>query len=130
MWQKSNGRLLLAFTQLNGPGLVFLWISWSVPHSQDGCHSLQASVSRQEERGRSSTNHMAPLLSLPFMSHLIELSHKVTAKEEWGRLAERTKNKEQSRIVTTGFSGHWVLLGNSSSLRLNQLPPWIKLGLC
>ena len=123
MWQKSNGRLLLAFTQLNGPGLVFLWISWSVPHSQDGCHSLQASVLRQEERGRSSMNHMAPLLSLHFMSHLIELSHKVTAKEGWGRLEERTKNKaglSQLASRTMGFTWKFFLLKTEPITTLNK----------
>lgn len=76
-------------------------------------------VSRQEERGRSRTNHMAPLLSgLPFTSCVvIELSHKVTTRKDEGGWR---KNKEQSRIVTTGFCGFYQ---NSSSLRLNPLPP-------
>ena len=120
----SNGRLLLAFTQLNGPGLVFLRFSWSVPHSQDSCHSFQASVSRQEERGRSSTNHMAPLLSsLPFTSHLVELSHKVTAKEGRGRLAERTENQaglSQLAAWPVGFTWGFFLLKIEPITTLNK----------
>lgn len=45
--------------------------------------TFSVSISRQEERGRSSSNHITLLLGrLPFTSSLLELGHMVTPKEE------------------------------------------------
>ena len=67
---------------------------------------------------------MAPLLSsLPFTSYLIELSHKVTTREGWGRLAERTKNKaglSQLASWTMGFTWEFFLLETEPITTLNK----------
>ena len=67
---------------------------------------------------------MAPLLSsLPFTSHLIELSHKVTAEEGRGRLAERTENKaglSQLASWPVGFTWGFFLLKTEPITTLNK----------